>query len=357
MEVGSTGTVEIGGRSYGVPCRDPTESTGFALPLVLVALLTLTALITSALTIARSQHLVASAGWERLQARLAAESALRSMSATFSPETGGPGSGRPGLEPIRYEIAGVAAVVEVQAITREWYLLEASARSPGTGAEVRMARILWVLDPETRLSALEAALVHGGPATVVSSGRIELGTLPRAAVRVDGSTPRDPALPGPSPHRRGVPGSSLLQVTRLGLLDPTSLVDRAGVIYSDPRIAGRTNPSGGVGRQTCEGSPSIRSRVGSLTIAGGVWSGILVVSGDLLLEDDAFVCGVVLVGGDLRLESDARIHGAVRVVGEVVVADHASILGSAGEILRALDQSRGLTVPVAPADGSWIPRY
>jgi hypothetical protein len=62
-------------------------------------------------------------------------------------------------------------------------------------------------------------------------------------------------------------------------------------------------------------------------MSGGVYSGLLLVRGDLTLTDSAQLRGLVLVEGSLTLQNSARIDGGVQALRDVVIESTGSIHG------------------------------
>jgi hypothetical protein len=100
--------------------------------------------------------------------------------------------------------------------------------------------------------------------------------------------------------------------------------------WGDPRVeAGR-----------CGRLRVVRAASGDLVVDGGVGQGLVVVGGDLTLQNGADLRGVVLVGGTLSLEGGARLEGLVRAAGGVALSPDSHIVGSACWAALALDAAR-----------------
>lgn len=93
---------------------------------------------------------------------------------------------------------------------------------------------------------------------------------------------------------------------------------------------------------------------GSLTLSGGSARAILVVEGDLRLEDGVRVEGLVVVRGTLRVTGGSRIDGAVRA--GTLILESGVVRRSRCSLLAVLS-APALDRPFRPPGRWWIPAF
>ena len=222
----------------------------------------------------------------------------------------------------------------------------------GWPGQVRRARMVWIMDPLTRIGATAGVVTTALGAPVQIAGAVETDVVPRVGeepascvpwlAQLDSVIPGG-TLPAVAPAQRPAPRP------RLGLLTGEDLV---GLSVAVPRDSLRPAPVFHRGRCAVEspgnwggrvdGRPGCLShfvlvaRDGDLRLVGGVGQGVLVVTGDLVLEAGAAFSGMVLVGGALRLGSGASLAGLAEASGGVVLEAGAVVRGSACAAMEAL---------------------
>jgi hypothetical protein len=279
---------------------------GLVLPIVLLLILGLAALSTSALVLARTELVADRAGQRHVRDRILAERVLRS-----------PVPDAESFDRLATELP------------KGFRLLEARPAVPG----LSHFAVEWVLDPDSVAARLPAALEAAGnlPTEGVEAGEgcaaLEAGPLAR---RRSPSIAPDGAL-GEAPPR-------------LGLLGVPELLALPGI---DLR------PS--VALPALSAMQILRARGTSFEVRGGDARGLLVSEGDLILDGTRF-SGILVVGGDLTLQGAALFEGVAVVGGEVRISGAARILGCpdfALEVLRLPELARGHFLP----GGSFLGRH
>lgn len=324
-----------------------------ALPLLLLLLLALTLLAHGTLLLARREYQASRAFLHAVRSAEAARSAipagLRALEA------------QPGLAPGDSPLSlleealpdGLGRQATLQWLSREFFFLQAQGTSAGWPGVRRIGAVGWRLDPLTRLAEFRGGVETGGG--VVSfgsegiSGRNLLdlpsgwgeGSCDPYRARMDsvfsvGAFPAVALLPEPAPADFGprIPG--------LGLLRDGRLLERLNGEWM-----GEAEWNGGKNGEGCPGSglPRVRVTEGSLTVDQGAWCGLLVASGDLILEGDGRFQGVILVGGRLEVGGSWEVQGMARVAGSVQVAQGALLEISACPVMRVLEGVEQLRAP------------
>lgn len=361
--------------------RRTRPEAGFALAAVLLMLLGLTALAHGTLLLARHQRAAAASGAAALQARLAAEAAVRRGARTL--DSGAAEKLRRGevLDAAEQPLGPHATGrVRFEPLGGEWIWAEGkgSADLLGLRGRRRTARVYWLLRPRARVRALRAAVEHGGELAVSADSEVRGGgplavpegwpericdSLALAAASVDEPLPAAARLaeavrPGATP---------MASIPRLGLMTGSDLARRAdlrppdGVGTPAPTVRlGACEPAAwnwgeplGPGRPCGMHRPLVVAD-GDLIVQGGRGQGVLAAAGALMLDGTRFA-GLVLVGGSLRLTGGARIDGAARVRGDVVIDGRSTVAASPCAVHRSLAVRPSPLPPLPAPEGSWIP--
>ena len=360
---------------------------GAVLPLVLLLLLAATALTHGLLATGREELAVSRAARDLLQSRLAAVAGIRKAVAEWGPEDTLPALPWAAVPIADGSLApSIGFTVTLKRLGREAGVLEAAGwveRKRGRTTR-RVSRLIWRLDPATRLRTRRAVLTFGGDLTVAAASTIDGGSVtgppggwppapctPYAAV-LDSLFPVG-ALPAVAPLARDsspgewpvgtAPGIGLGQLDLSTLQGRTERVVEGAIAPAPSYVQGScdltaplnwgspSDPSGPCG----DHSPLVFSP-GAVTIHGGEGQGVLVVAGDLRLEDGARFVGLILVGGALTVGRGSRVEGLVQANGSVTLEEDALLRGSGCAVLRALEALPLLRLPIPLPHGSWIDR-
>jgi hypothetical protein len=252
----------------------------------------------------------------------------------------------------------------IRRLDAESWLVEGRATDAG-GRGTRSLRLAWSLDPSSRVRGLSGAVTvpAGAPMTVL--GFLD-ANAPTAEVPPMEAGACDPWRPDLDAHFAARPLSAVATLPdsaapMLGLLDVDRILELGG-----PPLTAQGTPepveAGGLcldGQPWVWGDPDqpwrpcgsampLRTRAGGLTVEGGVGQGVLVVDGDLTLQDGARYYGMVVVTGVLRLAGGASLEGMVLAGSGVHVEAGAAVRGSVCWAVRALAANR-------PTLGRFIP--
>jgi hypothetical protein len=342
---------------------------GFALPLLLFLLLALTALAMLALHAARQEVVIAGASVQLLETRLGAESAGR-LAPRVDPE------------PLRaIPVGGSAVVLEgalgprvryrvgAHRVTRDFFFLEGVGRQEGRrGAELRVARVVWMPDAGAQVASFQAALesaarygvgvVSGTEVTAIPAGWPPELCAPWRALS-DSIFPAA-RIPESAIRAAGEEGAPL----GLGILDLDALQPLAArrFLAGSPSdfgeaCAGTTSPGWGTPSDPagpCGDHLPLVHATGPLHLRDGEGQGILVVDGDLALSGVTRFTGILLVSGDLELEGSYRLEGFVRVGGSARLGGEGRIEANACAAFRAFDGNDSFPALLPLREGSWI---
>lgn len=181
-------------------------------------------------------------------------------------------------------------------------------------------------------SACEGPCLFGAPPVLVTSeadGAIHsrLGGMERAAI-VSAADARPAGIALRPRPTIGLEGTC-------DVADPDNFGDPFGLL-------GASSP--------CREHAPLVFMAGDARLTGGVGQGLLVVDGDLSLENDARFDGIVMVRGTVRLGGAARIDGVV-IAGAAQLEDAGAIGWSACGVLRAL---HALARPAIVAGPGWV---
>lgn len=329
---------------------------GFALVLVLLALTLLAAIATAALTTAvgqlRASTTRRSVSALQMGARDAVEVALSTTRGLASSQVGDSA-----IQLLRRPFGrdGTQRVMDLR-LSREIHVFLADA-AEGAGTPVRKGRLVWWMDPETRVAAhhaaVESATFRIEPGARVATDSILQGR--RGIARCDGASvlrdafgaapvPVGAPLPPPPAWGRGQDGPRFAQI-RLGWFSQPALRRLA-----DHRLAPGQSPP----RAGCIGCWSGLVFSGTTTHSAGDGAGVLVVSGDLTIASGSSWSGLVLASGNVTLAGTARVTGLVRAGGRVSLQPGSALDGSACAALGALRAARSLAHPISLPGRSWL---
>jgi hypothetical protein len=315
---------------------------GVALPVVLLLMLALTGLGHGVLLLCRGELASSTTAGEVLQARLAAESAVRvAADVLLAPSA----EVLPPWHLTELEERSLAPTVRYSATARrlgdELVLLVGRGWVVGRGGERRTGRVIWRMDPRARVDAWTGVAEIGGILEVDPTSSV---------VGSPGEPLRNPSA---LPPLGLLPGGRLLDLGRPvepGGHMPAAVISGGICVTSAPDNWGSPSDSTG----PCGAHFPFLGVNGSVSLHGGEGQGLLVVAGDLDLTAGTRFAGVALVGGDLTLSGGASFRGLARVFGDLLVQNGSMLTESANAALQALQASGldSLWVPVP--GGSWI---
>jgi len=328
---------------------------GFALVLVLLALMVLAGIATAAAVAALGQLRAAGMVGRVLSDRTAA---LGGVERVLAETRGPPGTevGEPPMELAADSFGGEGLWrVHDLRIEHEFHVLFGTAHLGG-GTPARAARITWWMDPATRVAGHRAVVESASVTTGVGArvladsllaGRRGLAACDEVPLLADalggGPVPATGPLPGPPEWGAGGDGPAFATM-RLGWFGRSALATAADLDLS----GGGTLAPGcgdcwlglvfGAGEVRVEGSGAgILAIDGNLTFAAGVvWTGLVLVSGDATFETDAGLLGLVRAGGTVSLGEDAIVDG------------------SACAALEGLGNAASLSRPIPLLRRSWL---
>ena len=346
-----------------------TSRTGAAIAAVLVILLAMQVLAHGVLVAAMQELAAAQASVFLVQGRVAAEGAVRG--ALGFPLKLDPDSVFLGEQRLLHATrAGrTHASVTAERLSAESWLLLGTGRVDGWPGSVGRARLAWALQPLGRVASFRAVVHRGDSGAGQPAGEVTTDVLPDSMALSPVCAPWFAALDSVvTTGTLEAFASDSTDALQLGLLDRETLVARAA---DEPSDSVTPNPLARGGR--CEdevehnwGDPRsptascgdhfvLRARRGNLRMVGGSGQGVLLVTGDLVMEAGADFRGIVLVGGALHLANDSRLQGLARVGGTVALDPAARIVGSSCWAVRSLDavQDR-LALPIPYPEWGWL---
>lgn len=294
---------------------------GSVIVVVLVLMLALELLAHGAFLLAREEEAASRAGVRLLQARLAAERALRLGDAPLGVALGDvpPGSsieiGRGTLGVGRWRVG-------LERLGRESWLARGEGGVRGAGWWTGLGVLAWLPDPVERLRAFAGVVVVWTGAPVRLAGAVETD-----GVRGTGAV-RDPAACAP---RRAVLDSLY------GGAPPAAVAVDEHAPAGEPSL-GALGPRELLAWIGDEVGAEARAVHGDLTLRGEEGHGLLVVEGDLELVGGRHE-GLLLVGGRLVLREGSELVGFARAMGGVDVERGSRVLGSGCAALLALERS------------------
>jgi hypothetical protein len=210
-------------------------------------------------------------------------------------------------------------------LAAEIWLLEISLRSLD-GWQATSRRLIWGMNPETRIDALGAALSVGSDGEVKVAGDFIVGAESPLAV---------------------VEEVALGRLSLEEALKVVMLVEGSGT--PRPLSSGGECLTGVVwnwGDQRadapCSDFAAVRGSRGSLIVDGGVGQGLVLVDGDLTLRGTHQFRGLLLVSGMLRLDGGAIVEGMALALGGVEIGPGSRFVASR-EIARwSLEETRSV---------------
>lgn len=352
-----------------------TDRPGFVLLYSVLLILALSVLSVALMAVAAREGSIARAHVRLMQARAAAESAVRVAVSAWPPDIADLMVGEVllltpmGTEP---GPAG-AAEVEVTRLSSSLYMARAetvwsgvggagAATAGGPSAEM----LVRTVEPTAAVASFPAAVTADSLAelheAVVSGWDVcasAVGSLPGVlapqidliAAVVDGQPPVQEVAPEPRPVDGPLAPSVVAAIRDIlvtGVGTPTARASGAECL-TDPWNWGATSPS-----HPCYTLLPLVASEGDLVVEGGDARAILVASGDVRLDGPMTFEGLILASGRLVIGADARVRGVVRA--------H-QVIGEGGEVV--LDRCAQLAVLQAPAfrtplqHGSrlWIPSF
>lgn len=321
---------------------------GFALVLVLLALTLLTAIASAALAASIGQLRAANLAGRVLSERTAARAAV---DAILNTTRGFPTSqvGDSAVELVRRPLdhGGWQRVLNLRLTTEmHVFLGEAALDSGGPASD---ARLVWWMDPETRIAAhagvMEAGTIDMETGAVVLADSVMTGRpgippcdqLPNLSTGI-AATPLQVAsgLPAPPEWGAGDDGNEFARV-RFGWFSRGVLLRLADHTVA----AGGSLPSAG-----CAGCWSGLVYSDGSTQVTQQGAGVLVVDGDLTFAPGSSWTGLILAAGDVTVPDAVRVQGLMRAGGSVTLEPGSVVDGSACSALRALQAASSLARPL-----------
>lgn len=326
---------------------------GFALVLTLLAMLVLAGIATAAAVAAVGQLRAAAMAGRVMSGRAAALGGVERVLA----ETQGLPQSAVGGAAVELAVDSIGGDglwrVRDLRVEREFHLLIGEGESGG-GVPTRVARIVWWMEPESRVAGhgavVESSTVVAAVGAQVLADSLLSGRRGFAAcdqILADtlgwGLVPTTGGLPGPPEWGPGDDGPSFEKI-RLGWFDRPTLATLADLDVSGGGTLTPGCPDCWTG--LVFGSGQVR------VAASG--AGVLAIDGDLLLGSGVVWTGLVLVSGDVTVEAGGHLLGLVRAGGTVALADSATVDGSACAALEALKTAVPLLRPIPLPGRSWI---
>ncbi|HEX7052134.1 MAG TPA: polymer-forming cytoskeletal protein [Longimicrobiales bacterium] len=343
--------------------------------LVLLGLGTVSAAL---LYVGLQESRISRAGADVLRARLAAESAVRIALAMWDTREF---RDMAPAEVRALDAASPAAAdrIVVERLAGSLYRIRAQATAP-SGARARAGIVIRTLDIAELWRPFGAAITLRGDLRVDAQADVvglDYGDFaaqwtpddcPAAAftdlVRTFGRADL-PATRVPDSVAATEPGA-----TRIGPLAPTTLADIA-----DHVVTGDLTPAPAYDTGRCDtgvpanwGAPlapddpcghffPLVFAPGDLHVSGGAAQGVLIVAGDLTIDDGARFYGPVVVAGRVTIRDTSTIRGALIGSGDVAVHDQARITYDPCAIWRALARAPALNRPFRSGPRFWVPAF
>ncbi len=329
---------------------------GVALVAVLLLLLAATALAHGALLLARAEW--AGAG-DRARAAVAdAAIAGRLDAAVRTPFPGALSEVQVFAHRVLESEPGTEGFVRVRRLGAESWWLEHLADTLGPRRTGVPGRLVWWMDPLTRIESWGAVLSVGPDAPWTLAGTVDRTDFAQVPVGLDGSGcgfgARAPdGLPDPVGVLTAVdvpPGLGLLTFDTLMARTAVSLSGVGTPAPQDDLGVCAEDDAWNWGDPERPGSPcgemvGVRAAASGLRMDGGVGQAAIVVDGDLELSGDARLYGFVIASGSLRVLDRAELHGVAVAAGGVLVETGARVEGSACWAGRALLAARAQWMP------------
>ena len=325
--------------------RDVRGREGFALGIVVLALLVLAGIASAAVAAATGQLRAAAASGQLLAARTAARAGLEAtFAATTGTTTASVGAAGVELASGVFGDGGTWRVLDLR-ITAEYHLLVGEATTGG-GTSFREFRPAWWMDPETQVAG-HRAVVEGIQTEIAAAAQVLTDRLlgVRPGVEACGQRlimaavfgavlPATGPLPGLGEWAAGV-GIGLLR---------GAMLRRA----ADSRLP--------LGAECPECWKGLVTGAGSVNVTG-IGRGVLAVQGNVVFAPGSSWAGLVIASGDILVEGSATITGLVRSGGLVELADGAVVDGSACAALLGLESARSHIRPIPVSGSSWAAAF
>ncbi len=328
---------------------------GFALVLSLLALLVLAGIATAAAVAALGQLRAAAMAGRVATNRAAALGGVeRVLAETRGPPKAAVGGAAVEMASDSLGGHGLRRVHDLR-LDRELHLFIGEAESGG-GAPTRVARVIWWMEPASRVAGHRAvvespSVVAAGSARLLADsllaarrGLAACDGIPLLARAMGGGLV--PAMGGlPQPPEWGArTGDPSFEKLRLGWFDRSTLA----------ALADRDLSGGGTLAPSCPGCWSgLVFGTGQVRVDGS-GAGVLAVDGSLAFGSSVAWTGLVLASGDVTVATGGRVLGLVRAGGMVDLADNATVDGSACAALEALKAAASLSRPIPLPGRSWI---
>ena len=339
-----------------VACENPHRGErGFALVIVLLALLVLAGIATAAVVAAVGQLRSAGMAGRVMAGRAAARGGVeRVLTETRDWPLAAVGDPAAELVADTFSARGSWRVYDLR-ITREFHVFVATANSGGA-VRIRDARVVWWMEPESRVGA-HRAVVESASVVVAAGARVDADSLLAGRRRF-------PACDG-FPVLAGALGGPLVPPVG-GLPQPPEWgAGRDGADFADLRLGwfGRSMlaaladhdlTGGGVLAPGCPGCWSgLVFGSGDVQLTGS-GAGVLAVDGDLLFASGSSWTGLVLASGSVTFEPGSTLLGLVRGGDMVTLTGNSVVDGSACAAFAALNATTSLARPVPAPTRSWL---
>ena len=338
------------------PGTGASGRAGAALVTVVLLTLAIFALGHGMLAVALGELAASRAAVRHLEARAAADAAVHQALA-------GPGpSWMDSLPRWDMRATGTSTFGRAESSGQLTRLSEETWWVEGTGrvgvAESSTARLAWALDPLARVVSMRGVVTVGFGSPLMLDGVVE-ASAPAAVEPPLTASNCAPWVSAFESHYLSDPLATVAMLDaadtlpRLGLLDFTSLLAEIDVSVAGGGTPGPVEALGACAPsdpwnwgdperpwRPCGAHLPLRGSTGSLVVNGGVGQVVLVVDGDVTLDDGARVFGLVVATGELRVEDGSSLDGMALAAGGVYVASDARIRGSGCWAVRALSAQR-----------------
>ena len=339
-----------------IECANPRlGERGLALVVALLALLVLGGIATAAVAAAVGQLRTAGMAGRLMAGRAAARGGVeRALVETRRWPSAAVGDSALELT-VDTSGAGPSWRVYDLRIAREFHVFVAEAdRERALG--VRQARMVWWLEPESRIAA-HRAVVESDSVVVAPGARVDAGSLlarrpgipachrlPLLAAAFGGPLVRKVGgLPQPPEWGAGRDGADFADL-RLGWFGRSMLAELADNDLTGDSVLAPGCPD-------CRSGLVFGSGYLRLVTSG---AGLLVVDGDLVLASGSSWTGLVLVSGNVAFDPGSGLVGLVRGGGVVTLAGGSIVDGSACAALEALEATTSLARPIPSPARSWL---
>lgn len=328
---------------------------GFALVIVLLAMLILAGIATAAVAAALGQLRAAAMAGRVMAGRAAARGGVERVLAEMR---GWPSAavGDLAVQLMADTIGGIGSwrVLDLR-IAPEFHVFVAEANLGGA-VRIRDARAVWWMESESRVAAYRA-VVESDSVVIGAGARVETDSLlagrrglpacdslPLLAGALGGPlVPPVGGLPQPPEWGAGRDGADFAEM-RLGWFGRSMLAAAA-----DHNVTG-----GGVPAPGCTGCwAGLLFGSGDVRLTGS-GAGILAVDGDVIFASGSSWTGLVLASGSVTFEPGSTLLGLVRGGEAVTLTGNSVVDGSACAALGALRATTALARPIPAPARSWL---